>query len=317
MEKLPKNWVSTELRSVARIVTGNTPKKSENKYYGKDFLWVKPGDLNEKTYIEDTEEKLSKLGFEASRLVPKESVLVTCIGNLGRVGIASEDLATNQQINSIVIEHNLINKKFMYYSSLILKKWLVENSTSTTISMVNKSNFEMAPFLFPPLPEQERIVAKLDALFAQHVAMKKALECIPQLLKDFRQQILNHAVTGKLTKEWREGKDLEKWFFEKSSKCCEKVQSGGTPKGSKFSENGIPFLKVYNIVNNKIDFHYNPQWVSEEIHNSQLKKSIGYSGDVIMNIVGPPLNKIAILTDEFQEWNLNQAITIFRAKIIY
>src|SRR5690606_30831934 len=106
------------------------------------------------------------------------------------------------------------SKKYIYYYSLTLKKWLVNNSTSTTISMVNKSVFETAPIIFPPLPEQERIVVKLDKLFAQHEKIKKALDRIPQLLKAFRQQVLTQAVTGKLTEQWREGKGLE-WRVEK------------------------------------------------------------------------------------------------------
>src|SRR5690606_7818021 len=70
----------------------------------------------------------------------------------------------------------------------------------------------------PPLPEQERIVAKLDKLFAQHEKIKKALDRIPQLLKAFRQQVLTQAVTGKLTEQWREGKELEvKFELENSS----------------------------------------------------------------------------------------------------
>ena len=105
-----------------------------------------------------------------------------------------------------------------------------------------------------------------------------------------------------------------KWKAELASECCEKVQSGGTPKGGKFEESGIPFLKVYNIVHNTIDFISNPQYVSRDIHSSQIKKSISYPGDVIMNIVGPPLNKVAIIPNTYAEWNINQAITLFRPK---
>jgi type I restriction enzyme S subunit len=91
------------------------------------------------------------------------------------------------------------------------------------------------------------------------------------------------------------------------------VQSGSTPKNSPFDQGGsIPFLKVYNIVNNKIDFHYRPQFITKETHSTKLQRSIALPGDVLMNIVGPPLGKIALLTDQFPEWNLNQAITLFR-----
>lgn len=192
------------------------------------------------------------------------------------------------------------------------KKSLKGIISGTAQQKFNKTDFRNLFFPLPPLREQKRIVAKLDNLFAQHEAMKKALERIPELLKDFKQKVLTQAIRGQLTKEWRKSKDVEEWSYKRALDCCLKVQSGGTPKGSKFSAYGIPFLKVYNIVNNKINFDYKPQYVSEEIHNSQLKKSIAYPGDVIMNIVGPPLNKIAILNDQYPEWNLNQAITIFR-----
>ncbi|MCS3200440.1 hypothetical protein [Candidatus Bacteroides intestinigallinarum] len=106
-------------------------------------------------------------------------------------------------------------------------------------------------------------------------------------------------------------KKSNKWKSELASQCCQKVQSGGTPKGGQFENSGIPFLKVYNIVQNKIDFEHEPQYVSTEIQNSQIKKSIVYPGDVVMNIVGPPLNKVAIVPDTYPEWNINQAITLF------
>ena len=104
------------------------------------------------------------------------------------------------------------------------------------------------------------------------------------------------------------------WKEELSKDCCVKVQSGGTPKGGNFSPKGIPFFKVYNIVDQKISFGYKPQFVTEEIQNTQCKKSICYSNDVLMNIVGPPLNKVAIIPEEFPEANINQAITVFRPK---
>lgn len=213
MEKeLPKNWVKCNIADVFEIVTGNTPSKSYPAYYGNEIPWVKPGDINKSVEIFKTEEYLSIEGFKKSRKIPKGSILVTCIGNLGNTAIAGVDLATNQQINSIVINHNLISKKYVYYYSNLLKPWLIENSTSTTISMVNKSNFEKAPFIFPPLTEQNRIVAKLDALFAQLESIKISMAKIPVLLKNFRQQVLTQAVTGKLTEEWREGKELTNEF---------------------------------------------------------------------------------------------------------
>ena len=92
---------------------------------------------------------------------------------------------------------------------------------------------------------------------------------------------------------------------------CEKVQSGGTPRDG-FSEDGIPFLKVYNLVNGTVDFDYKPQYITKEISDGPCKKSIAKPGDVLMNIVGPPLGKIAVVPATHLEWNINQAIALVR-----
>jgi len=61
-------------------------------------------------------------------------------------------------------------------------------------------------------------------------------------------------------------------------------------------------------------FDENPQYILAETHNGKLARSKVYPNDVLMNIVGPPLGKFTLVTDEFEEWNINQAIAIFRAK---
>jgi len=93
---------------------------------------------------------------------------------------------------------------------------------------------------------------------------------------------------------------------------CPNISSGSTPENRFFIESGIPFLKVYNIRNQKIDFCFKEQFVAQEINSTKLKRSILNPGDVIMNIVGPPLGKVAIIPDDFDEWNCNQAIVFFK-----
>jgi len=93
------------------------------------------------------------------------------------------------------------------------------------------------------------------------------------------------------------------------------VSSGSTPKPDAFIEgrNGVPYLKMYNLVNQKVDFEYRPQFIKEEVHNQLLKRSIARPGDVLMNIVAPPLGKIAIVPDTFPEWNTNQAVVVINS----
>lgn len=90
------------------------------------------------------------------------------------------------------------------------------------------------------------------------------------------------------------------------------VASGSTPSKESFTASGIPYLKMYNLRNQKIDFDYHPQYISEEIHNGKLARSRAQSGDLIMNIVGPPLGKLAIIPESIQHCNFNQAAVMIR-----
>jgi restriction endonuclease S subunit len=94
------------------------------------------------------------------------------------------------------------------------------------------------------------------------------------------------------------------------------ITSGSTPQSSAFVNEGIPYLKMYNLRSQKIDFFYKPQYVKEEVHNGQLKRCRAYPGDILMNIVGPPLGKIAIIPDFLTECNFNQAAVLIRPYLL-
>ncbi|MCF9538796.1 restriction endonuclease subunit S [Vibrio parahaemolyticus] len=103
------------------------------------------------------------------------------------------------------------------------------------------------------------------------------------------------------------------WEWCRLDDICFGITSGSTPPKVNFNgSEGIPYLKVYNIREQKIDFEYKPQFVDNDCHKTKLARSVLYPGDVVMNIVGPPLGKIAIIPDTYPEWNCNQAITFFR-----
>ena len=90
------------------------------------------------------------------------------------------------------------------------------------------------------------------------------------------------------------------------------VASGSTPSKDAFVEKGIPYIKMYNLRNQKIDFDYHPQYIKPEVHNGKLQRSRTEIGDLIMNIVGPPLGKLAIIPDSLPESNFNQAAVLIR-----
>jgi type I restriction enzyme, S subunit len=201
--ELPEGWVITNISKVGEIVTGNTPPKKDPTNFGNKYPWVKPGDLNKNIPITKTEEYLSEKGSSLARLLPINAVLVSCIGILGKVGIAGTQLATNQQINSISFEEEIVYPKYGYYYCKTLNKWLEDNSSATTIQIINKTRFSEAPFYLPPLAEQYRIVSAIEALFARLDATDEKLDRVLEILKKFRQSVHAAAFNGQLTENWR------------------------------------------------------------------------------------------------------------------
>jgi type I restriction enzyme S subunit len=103
------------------------------------------------------------------------------------------------------------------------------------------------------------------------------------------------------------------WIWRRAGDLCRPISSGSTPDQRVFHPSeGIPYLKVYNIRNQTVDFDYKRQFIAVNHHKERMKRSILRPGDVIMNIVGPPLGKVAVVPHTYPEWNCNQAISFFR-----
>jgi type I restriction enzyme S subunit len=114
-------------------------------------------------------------------------------------------------------------------------------------------------------------------------------------------------------------KDLPKlpaeWVWARAEQLCDFITKGTTPDKKKlFQQSGeVPYIKVYNLTNyGALDFTINPTFVSRATHTGELSRSKVFPGDVLMNIVGPPLGKVSIVPNIYAEWNINQAIAIFR-----
>jgi type I restriction enzyme S subunit len=107
----------------------------------------------------------------------------------------------------------------------------------------------------------------------------------------------------------------EGWCWVRSEQLCGFITKGTTPSAEKlYSRNGeIPFIKVYNLTSyGHLDFTINPTFINRQTNSQELSRSRVFPGDVLMNIVGPPLGKVSIVPPSYPEWNVNQAIAIFR-----
>ena len=218
----------------------------------------------------------------------------------------------NQHIFRVDFDESLLDKRFFRFAiNQKLNELIGIAHGGVGLRHVTKGTFEATEIAQPPIDEQTRIADKLDAVLARVDACRDRLDCLPGILKRFRQSVLAAATSGELTKKSSGNARLD-WSFARAQDVCAKVQSGGTPKEGFLSSPGIPFLKVYNIVGQEVAFEYRPQFVATEVHESSLAKSRVLPGDVLMNIVGPPLGKVALVPDTFAQWNINQAIAMFR-----
>jgi type I restriction enzyme S subunit len=199
-----------------------------------------------------------------------------------------------------------------YFQSPGYWEQVTASSAGTGQPNVNGTKLKALRFPLAPAPQQLAITNKLDNIVEKISSCRARLDRVPQILNKFRQAVLEAAVSGRLTEEWRGGPKLTGWVTKRAAEVCAVVQSGGTPKAGFVDMPGVPFLKVYNIVDQHVAFDYRPQYVPRSTHDKELRKSRTLPGDVLMNIVGPPLGKVAVVPDTYPEWNINQAITLFR-----
>lgn len=303
---LPQGWVECSLGEILTAKKGKKPSSVINEPRAGYVPYILIDEMEGKPIRNYTNDpKVS--------IIDETEVLLVWDGSIGKCGSGMKGAIGSTLVGLKALGG--IQTKFLEYTIKQQNNFIKETSTGTGLQHINKDFFEICKIPLPPLAEQNRIVAKLDAVMQKVESNKQRLEKIPKLLKRFRQSVLAAAVSGKLTEEWREKNNLKGWLYERAEDVCDLITKGTTPKEGGLTKKGeIPFLKVYNIVDQKIDFNYKPQYVSNEIHNNFLKRSRVYPGDVLMNIVGPPLGKVAIVPDSFEEWNINQAIAIFRAK---
>lgn len=191
-----------------------------------------------------------------------------------------------------------INPEFLYYATQYLVLRLEDKGYARHYQHIEKKELDV-----PALKEQKRIVARIEELFSELDNGVETLRKTKQQLAVYRQAVLKDAFSGN-------------WQCHKADGLCDFITKGTTPqKNDQLKEGKIPFIKVYNLTfDTSLDFNIDPTYISEEIHKGFLARSIVYPGDVLLNIVGPPMGKVSIVPDTYKEWNINQAIARFRCK---
>ena len=148
---IPKGWKIAVLGDFGRIETGKTPSMEKTDNYGNDFLFVKTPDMHNKIFVSNTDEKLSNIGHlsQSKKLLPANSIMVSCIGTAGVVAINTKPAHTNQQINSIIIkDHQLL--EWLFFTCKSLKETInLFGATGATMTNLSKGKFEKLKVIRP------------------------------------------------------------------------------------------------------------------------------------------------------------------------
>lgn len=155
----PYGWELERIGNLGKIITGNTPPRSNPENYGNYIEWIKSDNINTPYhFITTAAEKLSYQGKQIARTVPAESILVTCIAgsskSIGKAAITDREVTFNQQINAIIPKKS-INPYFLYSQFYVAQQLVQAQSTNSMKGLVNKSRFSNILFINPPQEKQE------------------------------------------------------------------------------------------------------------------------------------------------------------------
>lgn len=308
-EGLPKGWTWAKVREICDLINGRAFKPGEWSSNGVPIVRIQ--NLN------DLRANFNHCNFEVEEkyLIDKGQLLFAWSGtprtsfgahlwNRGRAVL-------NQHIFKVEISEDCISKRFLMHAlNQNIAEYIRKAHGTAGLAHITKGKFEESLIPLPPLAEQHHIVSKVEELLTKLDAGVKALNVVKAQLKRFRQAVLRQAYEGELTPT-----DVKNWEWVKTGEIMDTINNGYTPKSNRMNtgRGDVPFIKVYNLTfDGKLDFTKNPTFIDRRTHSEDLKRSVTYPNDVLINIVGPPLGKVSIVPDTYPEWNINQAIVLFR-----
>jgi len=313
-ENYPKSWEVRQTQEIGKIVTGTTPNTEDQENFGKKYPFITPTDLDENKYVEVVERYLSEKGYNNSKPIPKNSIVVICIASIGKNAITKQESCTNQQINSIICNED-INPEYLYYIMNYRNKHLKALAGSTTVPIVSKSEF--STFLLPiaPLPEQKKIADILSSVDKAIEKTDEIIEKTEKLKKGLMQELLIKGIGHRKYKEVRVGpREIQipvAWEIKRIDEIA-KVKGGKrVPKNMSLveEETPYPYIRVADFKDQSVntsDMKYATEAIYKEISKYTISKD-----DVYISIAGT-IGLTGVVPDELD----GQLLTENAAKIV-
>jgi type I restriction enzyme S subunit len=222
-KNLRYGWACTSIGEIFDIKGGGTPPTDNLAFWDGSTPWMTSADIHGLKNIR-LRKKITREAIEnsATNCVPKGSIIVVTRVGLGKVAVAPTDLCFSQDCQALINNWTYLVPEFcLYYLSEAVQIFKYKNR-GTTISGVTVKQLRELEFPIPPLPEQHRIVARIEELFTQLDAGVASLMKVQAQLRRYRQAVLKAAFEGRLTQEWREE---HKGEIEPAEKVLKSIES--------------------------------------------------------------------------------------------
>lgn len=181
------NWEKKKLGDIGDIITGKTPETNKIEYWNGNILFVTPTDIKDNKYQLITQRYVNEC--IKIRILPINTIMFTCIGaTIGKIAISKKRCITNQQINSIIPQKDIYNE-YIYYNLLKLVPKIRSSKSTTTLPIINKTEFSKIKIDIPCLEEQTKIADFLSAFDRKLENQKAQLEHWKQIKKGLLQQM--------------------------------------------------------------------------------------------------------------------------------
>lgn len=285
--QIPNNWRWIILGELVGIKRGASPRPIKS-YITEDengINWIKIGDTDSGKYVTHIKEKVTVDGAKKSVFVKKGTLLLSNSMSFGRPYILNVDGCIHDGWLAIT-PNEAVDKEYLYYA-LLASEWYFERvAVGTAVRNLNSDRVAATPIPLPPIAEQQRIVARIESLFAKLDEAKEKAQAVVDGFEDRKAAILHKAFTGELTAEWRKQNNLldNDWIDTPLEKICSSIFDGDHMPPPK-SEDGIPFLVISNVNTGYLSFE-NTRFVPQYYYDSLSETRKPELGDVLYTLVG-------------------------------
>ncbi len=318
-DKIPKHWQLKKLGEVCKLKNGYAFKS--DKYQSNGVPVIRISDINGGTVSSRKAIRVEAKSDYENYLVENNDILVAMSGaTTGKFGVyqSTEKAYQNQRVGKFeILNKSVLNNEFLFHQINSLKRQIEKDAYGGAQPNISSTKIEQMQIVVPPLPEQQAIVSKIEALFSELEKGKEQLLESQRKLKVYRQSLLKWAFEGKLTnKNVKEGELPVGWEIARMDDVCAKIQDG-----SHFSpqvqydepgENRFKYITAKNIRNNYMDFR-KVVYVDKEYHDSIYPRCNPEYGDVLLTKDGVNTGEVTLNTLH-EPFSLLSSVCVFKTK---